>query len=482
MGYIKGEDRDQGILFPQTIDEYIDEANPVRVVAAFTEALDYRGLGFERGEAAATGRPGYEPQMLMGLYIWGHLNRVRSSRKLEKECERNLEVIWLMKTLRPDFKTIADFRKNNIEAIKQVVVRFRLWCASEGMFGKELVSIDGSKFRASNSRDRNYNETKLKKIIEREREKVEQYLKEMEEADRQESAEGKLSSQQLQEKIEKMKKKLVAHEQLLSCLKESEEKQISLTDEESRLMKTNNEGYEVSFNVQLVVDDKNKLIVDYDASNEGNDKGQLAPMASKGKEALGVAELAVVADAGYYDGEDLKECEQSGIIAYVPEPQSSAKALGVFGAEEFKYDPERDRYVCPQGEELTVRTKERIGGKEYRIYRTNACAACPMKSQCTSSKKGRKLRRWEEQAVIDRLRKRMQQRPNVMKERKRMAEHPFGTIKRAMGHSYFLLRGIKKVTAEIGLTVLAYNIKRAITILGTESIVRSMKKPALQMN
>jgi hypothetical protein len=350
------------------------------------------------------------------------------------------------------------------------------------MFGKELVSVDGSKFRASNSRERNYNEEKLKKIVEREREKVEQYLKEMEETDQQESEERLLSSQQLQEKIERMKEKLAAHEQLLRGLKESGEKQISLTDEESRLMKTNNGGHEVSFNVQLAVDDKNKLIVDYDVSNEGNDKGQLANMASKGKEALGVEELAVVADGGYYDGDNIKECEQSGIIAYVPEPQSSAKARGVFPAEDFKYDPERDLFVCPQGEELTFRTKEIITGKEYGIYRTNACAACPLKSRCTSSRKGRKLRRWAEQAVIDRLRERMRQRPDAMKERKRMAEHPFGTIKRAMGHSYFLLRGIKKVTAEIGLTVLAYNIKRAITILGVESIVRSMKKLAIPMN
>jgi transposase len=478
MGYIKGIDRGQQVLFPKAIEDYVSESNPVRVIDAFTRVLDFKELGFERGEAAATGRPGYDPRLMMGLYIWGHLNQVRSSRKLERECGRNLEVIWLMEDLRPDFKTIADFRKDNGRSIREVMVRFRLWCMGEGLYGREIASIDGSKFEAVNSRDRNYNESKLKKIIEGERARVEKYLQEIEEADQQEKDDPEKSVEELGKALATMRERVQRHEELLGRLKESGQSQLSLTDEESRLMKTNNGGHEVSFNVQLVVDAENKLIAEYEVTNEGNDLGQLAKMAKKGKEALQVDELTVLADSGYFDGNTIKECEEAGITPYLPTPASSAKAKGVFAADRFSYDEKRDLYICPQGEELTYRTKERLHNKEYKIYRTNACDGCPLRKQCTKDKKGRKLRRWVDQEVVDRLRKRMLGHRNLMKKRKAMVEHPFGTIKRAMNQGYFLLRGIKKVTIEMSLTVLAYNIKRAISVLGVEEIVKSMRATA----
>jgi len=480
MAYIKGSERGQNILFPSTLDEYVDEANAVRVIAAFVGALDFAELGFVRGAAAETGRPGYDPRQLMGLFIWGHMNKVRSSRKLERECGRNLEAIWLMENLRPDFKTIADFRKDNGEPIKQTVVKFRLWCLAEGLYGRAMVAVDGSKFKAVNNRERNFTRKKLERVIERERAQVNDYLKAIEEADEEEAKEPPeppLSGKQLREKLSKIKEQLANHERLERALKETGANQISLTDEDARLMKTS-KGSEVSYNVQTVVDSKHKLIVAYEVSNEGNDLGQLANMAQQGKQALEVETLTVLSDGGYFDGEKIKECEEAGITTYLPLPQSgAATSRGLFPAEQFTYDGVRDLYVCPQGEELTFRSKEKGSNKkEYRLYRSDACGACPLRAQCTTSKRGRKLRRWVHEGVLERLRERIRGQPALLKERKKLAEHPFGTIKRAMDQGYFLLKGIKKVTIETSLTVLGYNMKRVINIMGVEKMINSMKE------
>ena len=479
MGYIRGIERGQHILFPSTLDEYIDEANPVRVITAFVGALDFVGLGFVRGEAAETGRPGYDPRQLLELYIWGHLNKVRSSRKLERECERNLEAMWLLENLRPDFKTIADFRKDNGEPIKQTVVKFRLWCLSEGLYGREMVAVDGSKFKAVNNSERNFTKKKLAKVIARERLRIDEYLKALEAADEQEAQEPAavpLSGAQLREKLSKLKERLAQHEQLEQTRKKSGESQVSLTDGDARLMKTS-KGSDVCYNVQTVVDSKHKLIAAYEVTNDGNDLGQLANMAKQGQEALGVKEVTVLADGGYFDGTTIKECEDAGITTYLPLPQATkARKQGVFPADQFRYDAARDLYVCPQGEELTFRGLEKARNKKYRIYRTNACGTCPLRAQCTTGKKhGRRMRRWVEQAVLERLQERVRGQPDLLKERKKLAEHPFGTIKRAMDQGYFLMKGMKKVTTEVSLTVLGYNLKRVINILGAEKMITSMQ-------
>jgi transposase len=475
MGYIKGSARGQEILFPSTIDEYLEEGNPVRAIAGFIEALDFAELGFVRGEAASTGRPGYDPRLLLGLFIWGHLNRVRSSRGLERECRRNLEAIWLMENLRPDFKTIADFRKDNGGPIKQAVMKFRLWCLAEDLFGREVVAIDGSKFKAVNNSERNFTQKKLAKVIARERARVDEYLKAIEAADEQEVDEPQLSAEGLGEKLKGIKERLAGHEEMLQEMKESDVSQVSLTDAEARLMKTS-KGSEVSYNVQTVVDSKHKLIAAYEVTNDGNDLGQLANLAKQGKEALGVDELTVLADGGYFDGETIKECEDAGITTYLPVPKSNAaQRRGLFPAEQFIYDEARDLFVCPQGEELTFRTREKLHRKEYKIYRTNACGACPLRAHCTTSQRGRKLRRWVYAAVLERLKERIRGQPDLMKERKKLAEHPFGTIKRAMDQGYFLMKGINKVTTEISLTILSYNLKRVINLLGVEKVISSMK-------
>ena len=479
MGYIRGSERGQHILFPSTLDEYLDEANPVRVIAAFVGALDFEQLGFVRGKAAATGRPGYDPRLLLGLYIWGHLNKVRSSRKLERESGRNLEAMWLLENLQPDFKTIADFRKDNGEAIKQTVVKFRMWCLSEGLYGREMVAVDGSKFKAVNNSERNFTKKKLAKMIKREQTSVAEYLKAIEAADEEEAKQppepAPLSGTQLREKLSKLKERLARHEQLQEGLKKSGESQVSLTDGDARLMKTS-KGSDVCYNVQTVVDSKNKLIAAYEVTNDGNDLGQLANMAKQGQEALGVKAVTVLADGGYFDGNTIKECEEAGITTYLPLPHSKkAASREMFAAEKFTYDEQQDSYVCPQGEELTFRNKEKARNKEYRIYRTSACGTCPLRAQCTTSKKGRKLRRWVEQAVLERLKERIRGQPELLKERKKLAEHPFGTIKRAMDQGYFLMRGKKKVTTETSLTVLSYNLKRVINILGVKKMLMAMQ-------
>lgn len=477
MGYIKGSERGQSVLFPSTVDEYIEASNAVRAIAAFLARVDFAKLGFVRGRAAETGRPGYDPRLLMGLFIWGHLNGMRSSRKLERECHRNLEVIWLCENLRPDFKTIADFRKDNGSGIKGVVVEFRLWCLAAGLYGREVVAIDGSKFKAVNSKERNFTKGKLKQVIARERAKIGEYLEALAAADEVDEAESEvpeLSAEQLKEKIAGLERYLAKHEELERELAASGESQVSLTDPEAKLMKTAR-GSEVSYNVQTVVDSKHKLIAAYEVTNECNDLGQLAVMAKQAQEALLVAELTVLADGGYFEGNALKECEQAGITTYLPQPKSGgAKRRGIFARKRFRYDQARDLFVCPQGEELRFRSMQNKGGKQFKVYKTKACVSCPLRQQCTTSKYGRKLERWLDQEVVDRLLARNRGRPELLKQRKTLAEHPFGTIKRGMNQGFFLLKGISKVTTETGLTVLSYNLKRVLNIMGVEKMISSM--------
>lgn len=479
MSYIKGLERNQSLMFPPTLEEYVEEDNPVRAVAAFLGRMDFAKLEFVRARAAETGRPGYDPRMLMGLYMWGHLNGVRTSRKLEQACRSNVEVMWLTGNLRPDFKTIADFRRDNGKGIKGVLTEFRLWCRAAGLYGSELVSVDGSKFKGVNSRERNFTKKKLQQIIARERAKVDEYLEALAAADEAEGeVETKLSAAELKEKIAGIERYLAEHEKLEQELAASGASQVSLTDPEARLLKTAH-GSEVGYNVQAVVDSKHKLIVTYEVTNEGNDLGQLARMAQQAKEALQVDELTVLADGGYCEGNALQECEKAGLTTYVSVPQSKeAERRGIFSADKFYYDPERDLYICPQGEELGYRytTIDKARNKELKVYKTAACGACPLRAQCTTSNHGRRLKRWVHQEVIERLQQRNRARPDLLKLRKTLAEHPFGTIKRTMNQGYFLLKGIKKVSTEAGLTVLSYNLKRVLNIMGVVEMISSLER------
>ncbi len=475
MGYIEGEDRKQTVLFPEVLDDYISEENPVRFIDVFIGGVDLSEMGFGRAIAKETGRPPYDPGDLLRLYVYGYLNRTRSSRQLEKEAGRNVELMWLMRKLRPDFKTIADFRKDNPQALKKVCREFTLWCKRLELFGGELVAIDGSKFGAVNSPKRNFTEKKLRRMIREIEDKIDQYLKDLDRQDKQEAGQQSLSREQLKEKIQRYNERRAQYEQLKSELEQSGQSQISLTDPESRLMRVGH-GVEVSYNVQIVVDQKNKLLVEHEVTDEVVDLGQLSTMAKKAKETLGVETLEVVADRGYYNGEEVKACEQSGITAYVPKSNSSSNLKrGLFTKEDFIYEPDKDCYRCPAGKELSYRYQTWEQGRPMRSYEISGCKGCVLRSKCSINKKGiRSIKRWADEAILEAMARRIADHPEKIELRKCLAEHPFGTIKRAMNQGYFLMRGLTKVGTEVSLTILAYNLRRVINILGVRTMVEAV--------
>jgi transposase len=475
MGYIEGEDRNQTLLFPEVLDDYITQENAVRFIDVFIEGLDLSAMGFQRAVPKETGRPPYDPGDLLRLYVYGYLNRTRSSHQLEKEAGRNVELMWLMRKLRPDFKTIADFRKDNPQAVKNVCREFTLWCKRLELFGGELVAIDGSKFHAVNSTKRNFTAKKLRRMIREIDGKIDQYLKELDRQDKQEVGPRSLSAEQLKEKIEQYKQRRAQYEQVKTDLQQSGENQISLTDPESRSMRVGH-GVEVSYNVQIVVDDKHKLVVEHEVVNEVTDQGQLSTMARKAQELLGVETLEVAADRGYYSGEEVKACEQSGMTVYVPKPNNSSNLKrGLFTKEDFVYDPAKDCYRCPAGKELSYRFSGVEQGRPVRCYEIFGCNSCELKSKCSINKRGRRrITRWVDEAILEAMARRVAENPEKLELRKCLAEHPFGTIKRTMNQGYFLMRGLTKVGAETSLTILAYNLKRVINILGVRKMMEAV--------
>ena len=473
MSYIEGESREQRILFPEVLDDYVSEDNVVRFIDAFVDGLRMEELGFGRSVPQETGRPAYDPRDLLKLYIYGYVNRLRTSRKLERECQRNVELMWLMRKLRPDFKTVADFRKDNRKAFKGVFRQFVLVCKQMGLLGGELVAVDGSKFKAINSSQKNFSQKKLEKRLREIDKKVEHYLDEMDRADKQESH-NQITAEELKEKIERLKERKGRYAELLKDLKASGEKQVSLTDPESRAMAMTPKG-EVSYNVQTAVDSKHHLIVEQDVTNNGLDNHQLLLMAQSTKEMLGQAELHVMADMGYYNQEELKQCEEAGITAYVSKPLVSKNtARGLFGKEKFVYDAEGDCYRCPAGERLDFRFESDQDGKKFRYYWTKACPSCPLKAQCTTDPRFHRIKRWEHEGILERIEQRVQANPTIMKLRQQIVEHPFGTIKFWNDQRHFLMKGLEKVKGEFSLSTLAYNIKRAINILGVRALVAAL--------
>lgn len=478
MDHIQGFNRSQEILFPTKIDDYIEEENLVRFIEAFVALLDMTLLGFVHAETKTTGRPPYNPVDLLKLYIYGYLNSIRSSRKLEKETHRNVEVMWLLKKLTPDHKTIADFRKNNAYPIKEVFKEFVFFCKELGLYGREVVAIDGSKFKAVNSKKRNFNEDKLIKKLKNLDEKIEAYLKELDENDKEESSINELDANEVKEKIKQLEERKSEYQDILKNLKETGEKQVSLTDPDSRMMK-NNQKFDVCYNVQTTIDDKNNLIVDYEVTNDVNDIKQLNEMARKAKEVLDVESLDVLADKGYYNPEEIKKCVDNNMIPYIPEPkpkqpkEESVPKAGFCDCD-FKYDASRDVYTCPEGHELTFSVMSKKNNKMMKEYRSDSCSSCECKSKCTRNKNGRVIFRWEHEVVLDEMRKRVTENKDVVKKRNCMSEHPFGTIKRGFNQGYLLLKGLRKVGGEMGFTMLAYNIRRVVNILGVSKLMENM--------
>jgi transposase len=475
MRYIQGIDRNQTTLLPVVTDDYIQENNPVRFIDAYIDRLDLKDLGFTYAETKETGRKPYNPADLLKLYIYGYLNKIRSSRQLEKATYRNIELIWLIRRLNPDFKTIADFRRDNVQAIRQVCRDFTLLCKKLKLFGAELVAIDGSKFSASNSNHRSFTKNKLQKLIKDIDNKIDSFLKDMDEADQKEKDINNPSAEELKKKIDQLREHKVKYQSLQSQMEQSGETQISMTDPDSRLM-TTSKGKDVAYNVQIVTDEKHKLIVTHEVTNCGSDQTKLHKMASQAKEVLEVNKLTALGDAGYWSRDSIKDCHDDGIETYVPHPtRSRNKRKGLYTKQDFQYDPETDTYRCPEGQILTYRGLRVASGKLEKKYMTEACKICSSKSKCTTSIGKRYINRWIHEEVMEALDERLKKNPDKMRLRKSLVEHPFGTIKYWMGYHDFLTRGIDKVSAEMSLSVLAYNLKRVLNIVNFKELMLAIQ-------
>lgn len=471
--FIQGEHRGQSTLLPESLDDYVSDTNPVRVVDVFVDELDLAKLGFDSVIPAETGRPAYHPAILLKIYIYGYLNRIQSSRRLEREAQRNVELMWLTGRLMPDFKTIANFRKDNSKAIRGVCREFVLLCQQLGLFSENLVAIDGSKFKAVNNRDRNFTSAKLKRRMEEIEASISRYLASLDAADRQIPSASKPDTVSLEDKIAKLKAQMKELQGIESQLNESPDKQVSLTDPDARSMMTRGSGI-VGYNVQTAVDTQHHLIVAHEVTNRGSDRDQLSSMSKQAREAIGVETLSVVADRGYFKGEEILACHNANITAYVPKPMtSSAKADGRFNKDAFVYDATKNEYTCPAGEALIWRFSSVEKGLYMHCYWSSKCQSCTLKSQCTPST-NRRVRRWEHEAVLEEMQHRLNQAPEMMKVRKRTVEHPFGTLKQWMGATHFLTRKLNGVSAEMSLNVLAYNLKRVMKIIGTEGLLKAM--------
>lgn len=464
MGYIEGKiEKEQYSFLPICFDNLIEEDNPVRLLNSFVDALDMEKLGFKNAIPKTKGRPGYNPKTMLKLYLYGYFNGIRSSRKLEKESKRNIELFWLLKNLTPDFRTISDFRKDNIRCMKGVFAEFSNLCEELNLIGKEIVAIDGSKFRASNSRRKNHTKGKLDKQIQYHEENVEKYIELLDKMDEQEEDTGKIdiNKEELNKKIEESKKRI----EELNEIKEKVEKEgeISLTDPDAKHMQTNNNGTDICHNVQIAVDNKNDLVVAVDVTSSPADQTQLYNMSSKAKGEMKVKELTVLADKGYWNGEDLKRCKEENIITIVSSPKESGNKG--YKKSDFKYNQEKDVYICPNDSEL-----HRTGIKKIVYTNSKACRNCPNREKCTSNKKGRKISRNNNEEILQENVKRQLENMELYKTRQMVVEHVFGTVKRALGYTHLLLRGNEKVKGESFMHFLIYNMKRVFNIVNIADI------------
>lgn len=473
--FIEGECRDQVTLLPECLDDFIGEDNPVRIVDAFVDELDLQALGFNRAAPASTGRPAYHPAVLLKLYIYGYLNRIQSSRRLEREAQRNVELMWLTGRLAPDFKTIADFRHHNGVGIRKVCSHFIGICRELKLFSQAIIAIDGSKFKAVNNGDNNFSNGKIEGRKRQIEQSIQRYLDALETADRTQPAEVEAKTKRLKEKIELLRLQMQKLEQVQEQIKQQPDGQISTVDPDSRVMISKGQGV-VGYNVQAAVDTQNHLIVAHEVTNIGNDRAQLSKMAKAAKQEMAADNLQALADRGYFNGPEIKACEDAGIEAFVPKPlTSNAKADGRFDKSDFVYLSETDEYRCPAGESAIHRfnTVER-SGLNVRVYWSSACIGCPQKSECTTSQY-RRIRRWEHEDVLDRMQERLNTKNDAMTLRRRTVEHVFGTLKHWMGSTHFLTKTLANVATEMSLHVLAYNFKRVMRIFGAQNMMQAVR-------
>jgi transposase len=475
--FVVGQDRSQLILLPDCLDDYVGEDNPVRIVDAFIDELDLAVLGFAGVIPEATGRPSYHPVTLLKIYLYGYLNRVQSSRRLERETQRNLELIWLTGRLMPDFKTIADFRKDNGEAIRAVCSQFVALCRRLNLFTQAVVAIDGSKFKAVNNRDKNFTVAKLGKRMEQVDASIARYLAALDRADRDESDVAEAKSVRLKEKIAGLRRQMQCLKEMEQTVQAAPDQQVSLTDPDARSMATSGRGTGVvGYNVQIVVAAEHHLIVAHEVINQGHDRSQLAPMALKAQEATGCEQVTALADRGYFSGDQVLSCEGTGVMPIVPKTlTSSGTKRGFFTRQDFVYDAEHDHYTCPAGAKLTKVQRRADHTEDFDRYRhLSACFTCPLRPQCTPTKL-RLIKRWENEDVLDKMQTRLDRMPDAMGVRRQTVEHPFGTLKAWMGATHFLTRTVDKVRTEMSLHVLAYNLKRMIRIFGVGPLMAAIR-------
>src|SRR5216117_70419 len=475
--FVEGADRGQSTLFPESLEDWIGEDNPVRVIDVFVDGLDLGEMAFEGVDPAATGRPAYHPSLLLKLYIYGYLNRIQSSRRLEREAGRNVEVMWLTGRLVPDHKTIADFRKDNGRAIRQVCARFVALCRTMGLFTEACVAIDGSKFKAVNNRDKNFTRAKMERRMAQIEESVARYLHQLDSADRQEpSLARETKTARLKEKITKLKEEMQRLHALEAQMLATPDQQISLTDPDARSMATSGRGSGVvGYNVQVAVDTEHHLIVTHEVTNSGSDRAQLANVAKQAKAVLKAKTLEAVADRGYFSSPEILECHEAGITVTLPKPLTSgAKSDGRFGKQDFVYNAAEDVYRCPAGEKLTYHMTTEQDGKMMRRYWTNACPNCPLKSKCTTGNE-RRIPRWEHEHILEAAQRRLDENPKAMRARRETVEHTFGTLKMRMGATHFLMKRLPKVATEMALHVLAYNLTRVMNIVGVQPLMTAIR-------
>jgi len=475
--FIEGADRGQPTLFPECLEDWICEDNPVRVIDVFVDRLDLETLRFDGVDPEVTGRPSYHPSVLLKLYIYGYLNRTQSSRRLEREASRNVEVMWLTGRLVPDHKTIADFRKDNGPAIRKVCAQFVALCRQIGLLTKASVAIDGSKFKAVNNRDKNFTRAKMERRLAQIDESVARYLSQLDTADLQEPSEALAAkTAHLKDKLAKLASEMERLKAIERAMLASPDQQISLTDPDSRSMATSGRGSGVvGYNVQVAVDTEHHLIVTHEVTNTGSDRSQLAKVASQAKPALGADRLDVVADRGYFNSPEILACVQADITVTLPKPMTSgAKSEGRFGKQDFVYQSTDDVYRCPAGEKLTYRYTNEEDGKMLRRYWTTACPGCPLKSRCTTGPQ-RRITRWEHEHVLEAVQQRLDKNPQAMRVRRETVEHPFGTLKMRMGATHFLMKRLPKVATEMALHVLAYNLTRVMNIVGVKPLMAAIR-------
>jgi len=476
--HVEGLNRDQTLLFPETLQQYITNDNPVRFIDRFVDSLNLQALAFSHTEPTELGRPSYDPKDLLKLYIYGYLNQIRTSRRLEQECHRNIEVIWLMKKLTPDHKTIADFRKDNPAGIKTVFKELVQFCKHLGLYGHELIALDGTKLKAVNAPEKAFTQKGLANRIKRTEDEAQRYLEELDAADAQEANQSK---PYWESKVKNLLSNKEKYEALLEEMRLTGQSEVALTDPECRFMK-NHKRIEPCYNAHIAVDAKNHLIVDYNVTNLPNDNHELNSLAVSAKETLEAQKIDVTADSGFFDTVEIKKCVDNGITPYVAQCKSNPNVVRgnvltpQFKVENFVYNKDEDVYVCPAGEKLEFWFSTKDRGKTARIYRCKSGACCSCKyyrTKCTKNRLGRTIWRLEHQGVVDDMSQRFRGHPEMMDKRKAMVEHPFGTIKRAFGAGYLLLKGLRKVAGEVGLVMLAYNLRRVLNILGPRALIQA---------